>query len=131
MIIVLLVILMARWQLFDKSKEKKIFWGCLIGALNLLFILENLLPLTLAEQDYIQAHEAVVVAICLAKISVGVMEELAIPGRHFSIFGTRSYVQCDVSILYGKESFDDAECISNIRDSIQRGKRICHLLRHY
>ncbi|MGN0341653.1 MAG: hypothetical protein ACI4DO_02565 [Roseburia sp.] len=55
-IIVLLVILMARWKLFCKSKEKKILWGCLIGALNLLFILENLLPLILADPDYIQVH---------------------------------------------------------------------------
>lgn len=79
-IIFLLLILMSKWQLFHKGIDKKILWGCLIGALNLLFILENVLPFTLVNPTYIQADVIVIVSICLAKISVGVMEELGIRG---------------------------------------------------
>lgn len=79
-IIFLLLILMVKWQLFNKGIEKKILWGCLIGALNLLFILENVLPLTLVNPAFIKVDVIVIVSICLAKISVGVMEELGIRG---------------------------------------------------
>ncbi|MGN1165352.1 MAG: type II CAAX prenyl endopeptidase Rce1 family protein [Lachnospiraceae bacterium] len=79
-IIVLLFVLMSKWKLFSNGKEKRILWGFLIGALNLLFILENLLPLTLVKPADIQVNVSLTVSICLAKISVGIMEELGVRG---------------------------------------------------
>lgn len=79
-IIALLLVLIVKWNLVKKAKGKTVLLGLLFGALNLLFIIDNLLPLTLVNPIHFKVYGSVLGAVCLAKISVGVMEELGIRG---------------------------------------------------
>lgn len=79
-ITVFLLILVWKWKLYNKNKDKKVLLGCIIGLLYLPFIIENLLPLSLVRHGCFTVDVTIIVSICLAKISVGTMEELGIRG---------------------------------------------------
>lgn len=73
-------ILMLRWGYVKKAKGKKVLLGILFGIPTILFVIGNLLPMTLVQAGQFKVYWSVVISIILAKTAVSMMEEFGVRG---------------------------------------------------
>lgn len=76
----LVFVLMLRWRYVKRAKLKNVLFGFLLGLPFALFVIENLLPITLVQSGQMKVYWSVVISIVLAKTAVGMMEELGVRG---------------------------------------------------
>ncbi len=76
----LVFVLMLKWGYVRWGKERKIISGAAFGMPFILFIIENLVTLTLVEPMQIKPYWSVLIPILLAKTATGIMEEFGIRG---------------------------------------------------
>lgn len=72
--------LMVKWGYVGKSNAKKIGIGFLIGAVLILFCLPNIVPFMFIDSAYMIADWSAVLAISMAALAIGLMEEAGIRG---------------------------------------------------
>ena len=76
----LLIVLMIKWKLIQKTPKKYLWWGLLAGIPGALWIVTNLLPLKLVNPQNFQVSGDIIFSVVLAKAAVGIMEEAGIRG---------------------------------------------------
>lgn len=78
--------LMVKWGSMKISPQRRIGKGFLLGAVLILFMLPNLLLITLIEPILIQIQWGTMLAIVCASLSIGLLEETAIRGVMLPLF---------------------------------------------
>lgn len=74
------ITLMIKWGYTKKANKKQVAIGFLLGAILLLFMAPNLIPLVLVNSILFDAQWGIIFAIVLACFGIGLMEESAIRG---------------------------------------------------
>ena len=74
------IFLIVKWKLAKKTEMKYIIGGLLAGIPAILLIAENLLTLTLVNPLHFKIYGSIVLAVIVAEIAVGLMEEAGIRG---------------------------------------------------
>lgn len=75
-----LIFLMAKWGYIQKTSKKNIVLGFSLGAILLVFMAPNLIPFIYVNPILFDAHWVTILAIFLAALSIGFMEETAMRG---------------------------------------------------
>lgn len=75
-----LLILMVKWGYTKKADKKKLTLGFLLGSILLLFMAPNVIPFVIVNPILFDAKWGLIIAILLASLSIGLMEETGIRG---------------------------------------------------
>ena len=74
------VLLMFKWGYVKKVKISQVLLGFALGALTFLFFMPNLLVLTLVNDSFFNVNVKGVIAVVVAAMGIGLIEETAIRG---------------------------------------------------